>query len=69
MYKRQIPSSANPKPILPFSWVDARAKLHFLSASLDEEYLRELSHGVPVKFGSVRSGMDGVEFKVRRELG
>lgn len=64
-----IPSSANPKPILPFSWVDARAKLHFLSASLDEEYLRELSHGVPVKFGSVRSGMDGVEFKVRRELG
>lgn len=64
-----MPSIESPQPILPFSWIDARAKLHFLSDSLDEEYLRELSHGLPVNFGSVRSGMDGVEFKVRRDLG
>lgn len=64
-----IPSIENPQPILPFSWIDARAKLHFLGDSLDEEYLRGLSHGLPINFGSVRSGMDGVEFKVRRDLG
>lgn len=62
-----LPHEAEPASLIPFSWIEPRARIHVLGAHIDDDYLRDLNYGTAVDFAHLPAGRLGVEVKVRRK--